>query len=103
MITYCKHLRRKMGVPFLPDNAEIVFREPFPKVCREPMKSFYIKAIVNGTRECEYRTRAKFKIEAIEKEISIYGKILNAKAIIKKGYIEFIEHSPQADFLEMVR
>ena len=92
-----------MGVPFLPDNAEVVFREPFPRVIREPMKSFYIKAIVNETRECEYRIRAKGKIEAIEKEISIYDKILNAKAIIKSGIVKFVEHSPQADFLEMVK
>jgi len=92
-----------MSVPFLPDNAEVVFREPFPKVCREPMKSLYFKAVVNGIRECEYRTRARTKIEVIEREISIYGKILNARAIIKSGHLEFVEHSPQADFLKMVK
>ena len=91
------------GVPYLPDYGTIIFREPNPRIRYEPMCTIYIKAVVNGMPEQEYRTRARNKIEAIDKEKLLYKKLLNARAIIKKGKLEFVQHSPQLDFLELVR
>ena len=90
------------GVPYLPTNGEITFREPFPTVRYEPMKTYYFKVSINGMEEQEYRTRARNKIEAIDREKVLYKKLLNAKAIIKKGKLEFTQHSPQLDFLSLV-
>ena len=95
------------GVPYLPHIGEVTFREPFPTIRYEPMRTIYIRATVNGisysTSEQQFRTRSRSNLKTIEREIAVYGKILNARAKFKKGKLEFIAHSPQSDFLNLVR
>ena len=90
------------GVPYFPDDGELIFREPFPKIRNEPMRTLYIRAIVDGTTEQEWRTRKNINIFTIMREIREHKKILNAKAVIKSGRLIFVAHSPQLDFLEEV-
>lgn len=90
------------GIPYLPKNCQILFREPYFNIRKEPMLTLYIRASVNNDSESEWRTRRTNLIKELERERKEHGYLLNAEAIVKNGELKFIKHSPQGSLFNKV-
>ena len=90
------------GTPYPPKNADIVFRQEFPRLEYSPERKYYIRAIVNGSPEKEIRIDAVQQLAVMDKLLAKDRKLLNACIKVIDGQFFIVTHSPQADFFEAI-
>jgi hypothetical protein len=82
-------------------NCTILFREPFPMFT--PSGSMVILASVNGKKAKEIEVEDREQQKVVTRLLNRDKKLTDAKVKSTDGKWRVVKHSPQTDFLEMVK